>query len=70
MKQLTVNGVEHAFGPDEMPATLSDLLARLQIGAVAMVAEVDGVIVKSEDFSQTPIQNSRRIELVKFMGGG
>ena len=70
MNQLTVNGVEHTFEPEETPATLSDLVAKLQIGAAAMVAEIDGAIIKSEDFAQTPVQNGQRIELVKFMGGG
>lgn len=70
MKQLRVNGVEHTFDPDEMPATLSELLAKLNVAAPTAVAEVDGTIVRPEDFAKTQLHDGQCIELVKFMGGG
>ncbi len=70
MKQLRVNGVDHTFGPDEMPATLSDLITTLRIKGPAAVAEVDGAIVRAEEFARTPLRSGQTIELVRFMGGG
>lgn len=70
MEQLKVNGVEHTFAPDEMPATLSELIATLGVKAPAAVAEVDGQIVRPEAFATTPVRGGQTIELVRFMGGG
>ena len=36
----------------------------------AVVAEVDGRIVRREEFPRTPIQDGQQIELIKLMGGG
>ncbi len=53
-----------------MPATLSALLEKLGIAVSTVVAEVDGRIIRSDEFAHTPISDGQTIELVKFMGGG
>ena len=70
MKLLNVNGVERQFSPDEMPATLSELLQQLDIEASVAVAEIEGVIVRPEDFARTQLTDGLSIELVRFVGGG
>lgn len=70
MESLTVNGVEHQFGVGEMPATLAELMRNLEMEASAVVAEVDGTIVRAEEFAHTQLKGGQRVELVKFMGGG
>ena len=70
MKSLQINGQSRQFAPQEMPATLSALLEKLGIGAATVVAEVDGKIVRPEEFALTEVREGQTIELIKFMGGG
>ena len=70
MKSLQINGQRRQFPPEEMPATLSALLEKLQIGVTTVVAEIDGQIVRPEEFAQTEVRDGQTIELIKFMGGG
>ena len=70
MKALKVNGVERQFAPDEMPGTLSALLSVLGVGPATVVAEVDGRIVRREEFDRTLLKDGQQIELIKLMGGG
>ena len=70
MKSLQINGQVRQFTPEEMPATLCALLERLGIGAATIVAEVDGTIVRPEEFARTQVRDGQTIELIKFMGGG
>jgi len=70
MKSLKVNGVERQFVSDEMPGTLSALLSVLGVGTDVVVAEVDGRIVRREEFDQTELEDRQQIELIKLMGGG
>ncbi len=70
MKSLKVNGVERQFAPDEMPGTLSALLDVLGVGPATVVAQVDGRIVRREEFPRTQLKDGQQIELIKLMGGG
>jgi len=70
MKALKVNGVERQFAADEMPGTLAALLSVLGVGPATVVAEVDGRIVRREDFDRTQLRDGQQIELIKLMGGG
>jgi thiamine biosynthesis protein ThiS len=70
MGVLKINGKERQFAPDAMPATLTALLAALGVEAAAVVAEVDGRIVRREEYGSTEIRTGQQIELIKFMGGG
>ncbi len=70
MKSLQINGQIRQFPPQEMPATLSALLEKLQIGPATVVAEVDGQIVRPEEFARTAVRDGQTIEFIRFMGGG
>ncbi len=70
MKSLRINGQTHQFRPQEMPATLSALVEKLRIETGTVVAEVDGRIVRPEEFARTEVRDGQTIELIKFMGGG
>jgi len=70
MKSLKVNGIERQFAPDEMPGTLTALLDALGVGPTTVVAEVDGRIVRRDEFHRTELKDGQQIELIKLMGGG
>jgi thiamine biosynthesis protein ThiS len=70
MKSLRINGQVREFGSQEMPATLAALLEKLGLEAATLVAEVDGMIVRPDEFARTALRDGQAIELVKFMGGG
>jgi sulfur carrier protein len=50
--------------------TLEALLEELSLKETPLVAEVDGTIIKPENFALTPIRSGECIELVRFVGGG
>lgn len=70
MDVLKVNGVEKQFGEGELPGTLADLLDYLDVNAATVVAEVDGEIIRREEFGRTKLSTGQEIELVRLMGGG
>ncbi|MFC1761946.1 sulfur carrier protein ThiS [Planctomycetota bacterium] len=69
MNTLKINGTEKTFF-EGLPETLSHLLEVLDINATTVVAEVDGDIIKREDFDGTALTAGQSIELVRFVGGG
>jgi sulfur carrier protein len=69
MKTLKINGTNKTF-PEGVPATLGHLLQQLDMNAATVVAEVDGTIVKREDFDGTCLVEGQAIELIRFVGGG
>ncbi len=70
MPKLQINGDIREFTPEEFPALLSELLKMLGLNEVAIIAEIDGKIVKKESFALTQLTDGMKIELVKFVGGG
>ncbi|MHC4286804.1 MAG: sulfur carrier protein ThiS [Planctomycetota bacterium] len=66
---LKINGIEKTFDGG-LPATLSELLAKLEIDAATVVAEIDGKIVERQNFAQTELKDQMGIELIRFVGGG
>ena len=66
---LKINGTEKTFDGG-LPATLSELLAKLEIDAATVVAEIDGKIVERQNFAQTRLKDQMGIELIRFVGGG
>lgn len=69
MNVLKINGVEKEFQAG-LPATLAELLKQLNIEAQTVVAEIDGQIIKSEDFDKKELCSGQAIELVRFVPGG
>ncbi len=70
MEILKINGVEKQFPAGQLPSTLSELLAQLDIKAATVAAEVDGQIVERKKFAETKLRNGQSVELVRFVGGG
>jgi thiamine biosynthesis protein ThiS len=58
------------FPEDGLPATLSQLLVKLNVDADTVVAEIEGNIVKREKFGSTKLSAGQNIELVRFVPGG
>ncbi len=69
MSTLRVNGELREF-PEGIPATLADLLVQLNITGSAVVAELDGAIVKRDVFDTTALKAGQTVELIRFVGGG
>lgn len=68
--RLIINGKEKQFEPAKAPATLSDLLAQMQLDEATVVAEMDGKIVPRSAFSTTLLNDGMHLELVRFVAGG
>ena len=68
MKTLKINGVEKHF--TDMPATLAELLAELEINEATVVAEINGRVIERKEFAGTKLYPDQSIELVRFVGGG
>ena len=66
---LIINGTEKTFD-EGLPATLSELLTKLEIDAATVVAEIDGEIIEQKNFEQTELEDQMNIELIRFVGGG
>jgi thiamine biosynthesis protein ThiS len=66
---LKINGKEIIF-EDNLPATLNELLATLEIDAATVVAEIEGKIIERKVFAQTTLKDQMAIELIRFVGGG
>lgn len=69
MNTLNINGTPRTF-PEGVPETLGHLLQQLEMNAATVVAEVDGTIIKREDFDRTCLTEGQAVELIRFVGGG
>jgi sulfur carrier protein len=69
MSTLKINGEDKQFDGG-LPATLSQLLAHLKVDEATVVAEIDGVIIERTKFSTAKLNESQKIELIRFVGGG
>ncbi len=65
--QIKVNGKTYNFDDN---ITLEKVINQLNISTNNIIAEVNGIVVSKEKFSNTVIENNAVIELVKFVGGG
>jgi sulfur carrier protein len=50
--------------------TVSGIIAKYSLKEETTVAEVNGVIIKREDFKTTRLKEGDKVELVRFVGGG
>ena len=65
--KFTVNGKSR-----DLPGqpTVGDYIRQLGINPLAVAVEMNGRIVKREQFDQTAIPQDARLEVVRMMGGG
>lgn len=68
--RLVINGKEKVFPTASAPATLSALLAQMELDEATVVAEIDGKIIPRPAFSSTPLKDGMHLELVRFVAGG
>jgi thiamine biosynthesis protein ThiS len=52
------------------PATITDLLARLEIDPRRVAVERNFVVVKRDQYGSTAIEPGDQVEIVNFVGGG
>lgn len=64
--RLTVNGERR----ESAATTLAELLEELGLGDGAVVAELNGRIIRQDAFAETPLTGEDSIELIRFVGGG
>lgn len=64
--EIIVNGVTES-GP---PATLAELAARKGLAGKALIIELNGRIIKEEQWASLALNQGDRLELLSFVGGG
>ncbi|MCC8180478.1 MAG: sulfur carrier protein ThiS [Planctomycetes bacterium] len=68
--RLVVNGVEKKYSESDFPATISALIESMGLDGGLVVAELNGQIIKREQYPTATLANQDSIELVRFVGGG
>jgi len=66
--KLIINGEARTFA--EPVKTLANLLAMLGVPAARTAIELNGAVIEQNQFTATALQDSDRIEIVSFVGGG
>ncbi|CAM4320199.1 sulfur carrier protein ThiS [Paenibacillus phoenicis] len=66
--QVRLNGKETTI--NESCVTLADLLAEPPWKDRKLLVELNGTVIRKEDYDVTPLSDGDRIELVHFVGGG
>lgn len=51
-------------------STLMSLIEEKGINPASVVAEVEGIIYKTEEFKNVTLSESSKVELLHFVGGG
>lgn len=64
--ELIINGVNKLLDV----RTLHEVIAHYELLDKPIVAEVDGVILRNDQWSEKVMQPGMKIELVHFVGGG
>ncbi len=64
---MTVNGKEKNI---TQPILLKDYLLSENYTIAHIAVELDGKIIKKNDYENTILNNNSKIEIVRFMGGG
>lgn len=67
---ITVNGENREYAASVFPATVLALIESLDINPQLVVAEVNGDIIKRDNFAGHALADGDTVELVRFVGGG
>lgn len=65
--QIVVNGQVRNV-PDDL--SLAQVLERLQVAPDRVAVELNGTIVRRQDWAGTPVAPAAVLEIVQFVGGG
>lgn len=66
MKKVILNGEEKNFDVE----TISDIVSLFKLDKKRIAVEVNGRIVKKENFDKIKVNDNDKIEIVHFVGGG
>lgn len=67
MAAIIVNGKQDTVGPG---TSIGEYLALKKIDPAVAVVEINGSIVKREDFDKTVLNGNDAVEVLRFVGGG
>ncbi|MBU0730605.1 MAG: sulfur carrier protein ThiS [Proteobacteria bacterium] len=67
MNAITVNGERKVIPPE---TKLIDLIIQLELDPDTVVAELDGKILKRNDYDAITLNTGAVLELIRFVGGG
>jgi sulfur carrier protein len=67
MITVVINGKRDTVGPG---TSMAGYLALKKIDPAVAVVEVNGSIVKREDFDTTVLNDNDTVEVLRFVGGG
>jgi thiamine biosynthesis protein ThiS len=65
--QIVLNGKSY---PLDNISTLENIIQQFCKNNKHVIAELNGIIIKSQCWPETPIKNNDHIELVSIVGGG
>jgi len=66
--KVLVNDKEHVLEASSM--TITELLEKLNIPSIGLVADLDGQIINNAELSSKNISDGSKIELIRIVGGG
>jgi len=66
--KVLVNDKEHLLEASSM--TITELLEKLNIPSIGLVADLDGQIINNAELSSKNISDGSKIELIRIVGGG
>jgi sulfur carrier protein len=65
--KLIVNGMEREYAAQ---ICVADLLRELDISSKRIAVELNGKVIRGAEFEKTSLNDSDRLEIVQFVGGG
>ncbi|NLY76309.1 MAG: sulfur carrier protein ThiS [Firmicutes bacterium] len=65
--KLFINGKEETFNG---LGTLHDLIVSKNLPEQRIIVEVNGNLIKRDEWERTALQEADRIEILRFVGGG
>ena len=67
---IQINGQPKTFAAPDDPPNLASLIEVLNLKADRIAVELNGEIAPKATWSDTPIANGDKLEIVHFVGGG
>jgi len=66
--KVIINDKEHVFDLKEL--ALIDMLNKVNMKPTGLIVELDGMILKSNEFTDAVVKDGSRVELIRIVGGG
>ena len=70
--KITLNGLPYEIDDEKnkMSFSVEDLLIKLKLEPSAVAVELNGMIIKRQDYGATPVSDGDKVEIIRFMSGG